>query len=71
MLYPSIDKLLNIVDSKYTLVHVSSIRSKQMLDNNHFQMKEEEYTNKKTLGRALEEIEAGLVKITEESTKNA
>ena len=36
MLYPSIDKLLNIVDSKYTLVHVSSMRSKQMLDNNHF-----------------------------------
>jgi len=71
MLYPSIDKLLNIVDSKYTLVHVSSIRSKQMLDNNHFQMKENEYINKKTLGRALEEIEAGLVKITEESTKNA
>ncbi|MCI8575688.1 MAG: DNA-directed RNA polymerase subunit omega, partial [Bacilli bacterium] len=24
MLYPSIDKLLNIVDSKYMLVHVAS-----------------------------------------------
>ena len=39
MLYPSIDKLLNIVDSKYMLVHVASKRSKQMLDNNHYQMK--------------------------------
>ena len=40
MLYPSIDKLLNIVDSKYILVHISSERSKQMLENHHFQLKE-------------------------------
>ena len=71
MLYPSIDKLLNIVDSKYKLVHVASIRSKQMLEMNHFQMKAKDYKNKKTLGRALEEVEAGLIKITEESTKKA
>ena len=63
MLHPSIDKLLNIVDSKYILVHVASIRSKQMLENNHFQMKESEYKNKKELGRALEEVENGLIKI--------
>ncbi len=63
MLYPSIDKLLNIVDSKYILVHVSAKRSKQMLENRHFQMKTAEYVNKKELGRALEEIEKGLVKI--------
>lgn len=65
MLYPSIDKLLNIVDSKYKLVHVASYRSKQMIENSHFQMKEEEYKNKKELGRALEEIEKGLIKIKE------
>lgn len=69
MLYPSIDKLLNVVDSKYKLVHVASIRSKQMLEKNHFQMKESEYKNKRTLGRALEEVEAGLIKIVEEPTK--
>ncbi len=63
MLYPSIDKLLNVVDSKYILVHVSSKRSKQMLENRHFQMREKDYVNKKELGRALEEIEKGLVKI--------
>ena len=64
MLYPSIDKLLKIVDSKYKLVHVSSYRSKQMLENRHFQMKEQQYKNKKELGRALEEIEKGLIKIS-------
>ena len=63
MLHPSIDKLLNIVDSKYKLVHVASLRSKQMLTTKHFQMKEEEYKNKKELGRALEEVEKGLIKV--------
>ena len=63
MIYPSIDKLLNIVDSKYILVHVASRRSRQMLDNKHFQMKQSEYVNKKELGRALEEIEKGLITI--------
>ena len=71
MLYPSIDKLLNVVDSKYTLVHVSSLRSKQMLESNHYQKKEKDYRNKKTLGRTLEEIEDGLVKITYEHEKIA
>ena len=63
MLYPSIDKLLNIVDSKYMLVHVASKRSKQMLDNKHFQIKENEYTNKKELGRAMEELEKGFITV--------
>ena len=65
MLYPSIDHLLNIVDSKYKLVHISSHRSKQMLEKEHFQMKDTEYKNQKELGRALEEIEKGLTKIAE------
>ena len=55
MLYPSIDKLLNIVDSKYKLVHIASRRSKQMMEN--------KYKSKKELGRALEEIEHGLIKV--------
>jgi DNA-directed RNA polymerase subunit omega len=65
MLYPSIDKLLTIVDSKYKLVHVASLRSKQMLENNHYQMKENDYVNKKSLGRALEEVNNGLIKVIE------
>lgn len=63
MLYPSIDKLLTKVDSKYLLVHVASKRSKQMLEFNHFQMKEEEYENKKPLGRALEEVDKDLITV--------
>ena len=65
MLYPSIDKILNIVDSKYKLVHVCSKRSKQMLENKQFQMKESEYVNKKEIGRALEELDKGLIKVVE------
>ena len=65
MLYPSIDKILNIVDSKYRLVNVVAKRSKQMITNNHYQMPQEEYKSKKTIGRSLEEIEKGLVKIVD------
>jgi len=63
MLYPSIDKLLNIVDSKYMLVHVASKRSKQMLETSHYQMKIKDYVSKKDIGRALEELENGLIKV--------
>ena len=34
-----------------------------MHETNHYQMKEQEYVSKKEIGRALEEIERGLVKI--------
>ncbi|MDD5835810.1 MAG: DNA-directed RNA polymerase subunit omega [bacterium] len=63
MLYPSIDKMLNIVDSKYKLVHIISRRSKEMIETKHFQMPENEYKSKKELGRALEELEHGLIKV--------
>jgi DNA-directed RNA polymerase subunit omega len=63
MLYPSIDKLLNIVDSKYMLVHVASKRSKQMLESSHYQMRISDYKSKKDIGRALEELENGLIKV--------
>ncbi len=63
MLYPSIDKLLNIVDSKYMLVHVASKRSKQMLETSHYQMRINNYKSKKDIGRALEELENGLIKV--------
>ena len=63
MLYPSIDKILTKVDSKYMLVHVISKRSKQMLEHNHYQLKESEYKNKRELGRALEEIDKGMITI--------
>ena len=63
MLYPSIDKLLNIVDSKYELVHIAARRSKEISETNYLQMPENEYKSKKTLGRALEEIENNLITV--------
>jgi len=62
MIYPSIDKILNTVDSKYILVHIIAMRSKQMQENHHMQMAEQEYQSKKEIGRSLEELEKGLIK---------
>ena len=63
MIYPSIDKILNVIDSKYELVHIISMRSKEMFKTGHYQMPEYKYISKKNLGRALEEIEAGLLTV--------
>ena len=63
MIYPSIDKLLNVVDSKYQLVHISARRSKEMTSTEHYQMPIGKYVSKKNIGRALEEIAEGLVTI--------
>ena len=65
MIYPSIDKLLNIVDSKYKLVHIAADRAKVMKEHKHYQMPENEYVSKKEIGRALEEIDKGLITIKE------
>lgn len=61
MIYPSIDKILNIIDSKYELVHIISKRSKQMAKTGHYQMPEYKYISKKNLGRALEEVSENLI----------
>jgi len=61
MIYPSIDKLLNIIDSKYILVHITAIRAKQMIETGHVQLKE--YRAEKPIGRALEEISEGLIHV--------
>ena len=63
MIYPSIDKLLNIVDSKYELVHIAARRSKQISREGYLQMPEAEYKSKKNIGRALEEVAEGLITI--------
>jgi DNA-directed RNA polymerase subunit omega len=61
MIYPSIDKLLNTVDSKYQLVHIAAKRSRQMTETGHYQLKK--YNSEKNIGKALEEIAAGLIKV--------
>ncbi len=63
MIYPSIDKLLNIVDSKYELVHISARRSKQIAKDGFLQLAESEYISEKNIGRALEEVAAGLIEV--------
>ena len=55
MIYPSIDKLLLFVDSKYRLVHIAAQRSEEIRQTNHL------YKSVKNIGRALEEVAEGLV----------
>ncbi len=63
MIYPSIDKLLNQVGSKYLLVNIVSKRAKEMKETNHYQMKDSEYISKKEIGKALEEVSKNLIHI--------
>ena len=65
MIYPSIDKLLNIVSSKYELVHIAARRSKEMTGNEHYQLRENEYKCSKNIGRALEEVLEGKLIVVE------
>ena len=65
MIYPSIDKLLNKVGSKYLLVNLVAKRSREMQENKNYQMKIEEYSSSKDIGRALEEISCDLMNIKE------
>lgn len=64
MLYPSIDKLLDQVNSKYTMVILSSKRAHEL--HNNGQPLLEEYKSYKNVGRALEEIVAGELSVMEE-----
>ena len=61
MIYPSIDKLLNQVGSKYLLVNVVSKRAREMSEKKNYQMRENEYKASKEIGRALEEISNNLI----------
>ena len=63
MIYPSIDKLLVKVGSKYLLVNLVARRSRQMEATEHYQMKENEYKSTKNIGRALEEIAEGYITV--------
>lgn len=54
MLYPSIDKLVEKVGSKYTLVTIASKRARQLRENNNLQL--ERPRSKKFVGQSLEEL---------------
>jgi len=61
VIYPSIDKLLNLINSKYELVHIAASRSYDIKHNGNLQMPKEKYKSKKNIGRALEEVVEGFV----------
>lgn len=63
MIYPSIDKILNIVDSKYALVYIVALRSKQMTKTNYYQKPLNQYKSTKNIGRALEEVYDNLIHV--------
>ncbi len=63
MIFPSIDKLLNIVDSKYELVLIAARRSKEISKTGFLQMEESKYKSKRNIGRALEEVNERLIDV--------
>ena len=63
MIYPSIDKILTLVDSKYALVYVDANRIRQMAKTDYYQKPLKEYKSKKGIGRALEEVCDGLIHV--------
>jgi len=63
MIYPSIDKLLNNVGSKFLLVNIISKRAKEMEATDYYQLSD--YKSSKNIGKALEEISKGLINIKE------
>ena len=63
MIYPSIDKLLLHVDSKYRLVHIAAQRSNEIKRTGYLQMPVQDYVSVKNIGRALEEVEKDLIEI--------
>lgn len=67
MLYPSVDKILNTVDSKYQLVHIIAKRSKELTREKNYQKPVKRYFSKKNLGKALEEVSGGYIIIKEKA----
>lgn len=63
MIYPSIDKLLTQVGSKYLLVNLVSKRVKEMKETGYYQMNDNNYKSSKDIGKALEEISNDLIHI--------
>ncbi|ALC81010.1 MULTISPECIES: DNA-directed RNA polymerase subunit omega [Bacillus] len=59
MLDPSIDSLMKKLDSKYTLVTVAARRAREMQIHRDQQI--ERPKSHKFVGKALEEIDAGLL----------
>ena len=63
MIYPSIDKLIKNVGSKFLLVNIVSKRVKEIEETSYYHLSE--YKSSKNIGKALEEVSKGLINIKE------
>ncbi|GEL66187.1 DNA-directed RNA polymerase subunit omega [Marinilactibacillus psychrotolerans] len=68
LLYPSQDKLLDKIDSKYSLVILAAKRAKEMQDGKNVELLDE-YVSTKNVGKALEEIESGDIVLDPDSVR--
>lgn len=59
MLYPSVDALQEKIESKYTLVTIASKRAREIQEEDNKLLKS--YRAKKDVGKALEEVAAGVL----------
>ncbi|MHA6258651.1 DNA-directed RNA polymerase subunit omega [Sporosarcina sp. CAU 1771] len=59
MLHPSVDSLKDKIDSKYTLVTIASKRAREIQENKNELL--QTYKSNKNVGKALEEIAAGVL----------
>jgi DNA-directed RNA polymerase subunit omega len=59
MLHPSVDSLKVQIDSKYTLVSIASKRARELQEVKNELLPK--YKSKKNVGRALEEVAAGVL----------
>lgn len=64
MLYPSVDSLKAQIDSKYILVTLASKRAREIQEENKKLL--QSYKAKKDVGKALEEIAAGVLTKSEQ-----
>ncbi|WP_211745317.1 DNA-directed RNA polymerase subunit omega [Paenibacillus sp. Marseille-Q4541] len=61
MLYPSIDEMMNKVDSKYSLVVAASRRARQLREGEKTELRNTK--SHKQVGIALEEIYNDIIKV--------
>ncbi|MEI5906119.1 DNA-directed RNA polymerase subunit omega [Bacillus spongiae] len=66
MLYPSIDSLMNKIDSKYSLVSVAAKRARHLQEEGKEKL--DSYVSQKYVGKALEEIHAGELMMKEQES---
>ncbi|KXB59024.1 DNA-directed RNA polymerase subunit omega [Gemelliphila asaccharolytica] len=62
MLYPKLDTLKKVIDSKYMLVSLASKRARDLFKD-PTSTKLEKYKSVKEVGKALEEIAEGKIKV--------